>query len=147
MLPGKPASLTQRIRLDGLELVMTMAGAKVDEFSFTVACAVLPDELPATQARVLSAMRGGMLGNIAGTPDKVDDIKVSLIDPAGVARGERAAVRLAARGSVQGRAVQMHGIFVAEGRRACQAVALGEGLPPDEARTFVDSLRLIVAGA
>ena len=37
MLPGKPATLTQRVRLDNLDLVMTMAGAKVDDIPFTVA--------------------------------------------------------------------------------------------------------------
>jgi hypothetical protein len=39
----------------------------------------------------------------------------------------------------------MLAVFVGEGRRACQAVALGESLPDDEARQFADSLRLIVA--
>ena len=147
MLPGKPATLTQRVRLDDLELVMTMTGAKADDIPFTVACAVLPDELPQTRQRVLAAMRAGMVRNIAGTEDSAREVKVRQIDAAGAARGEADALRLAAAGKVQGRPVQMHAVFVAQGRRACQAVAVGENLPAEEARTFLDSLRLIVAGA
>ncbi len=147
MLPGKPATLTQRVRLDNLDLVMTMAGAKVDDIPFTVACAVLPDDLVQTRERVLAAMRAGMVRNIGGIEESVREVKVKLVDKAGDARGEADALRLVVAGKVQGRAVQMHALFVAQGRRACQAVAVGESLPADEARVFVDSLRLIVAGA
>ncbi|MBP8307791.1 MAG: hypothetical protein KAY46_11035 [Burkholderiaceae bacterium] len=147
MLPGKPATLTQRVRLDNLDLVMTMAGAKVDDIPFTVACAVLPDDQVQTRERVLVAMRAGMVRNIAGTEESVREVKVKQVDSAGAARGEADALRLVAAGKVQGRPVQMHALFVAQGRRACQAVAVGENLPADEARLFLDSLRLIVEGA
>ncbi|MBP7661790.1 MAG: hypothetical protein KA778_17415 [Burkholderiaceae bacterium] len=147
MLPGKPVSLTQRVRLDDAELVMTMAGAKADDIPFTVACAVLPDELAGTRERVLAAMRAGMVRNIAGTETNAREVRVRLIDAAGAARGETAALRLVAEGKVQGRPVQMHALFVAQGRRACQAVAVGERLPADEASVFLESMRLIVAGA
>jgi hypothetical protein len=147
MLPGKPVTLTQRVRLDDVDLVMTMAGAKGDDIPFTVACAVLPDELAATRERVLAAMRAGMVRNIAGTETSAREVKVRLIDAAGAARGEASALHLVATGKVQGRPVQMHALFVAQGRRACQAVAIGEHLPAEEARVFLESLRLIVAGA
>ena len=62
--------------------------------------------------------------------------------------GRRDLVELVvATGKVQGRPVQMHALFVAQGRRACQAVAVGERLPADEASVFLESMRLIVAGA
>lgn len=147
MLPGKPSMLTQRVSLDGLELPMTMAGAKVDEIPFTVACATLPDELAPTRERVRAAMRAGMVRNIAGTEESAREVKVALIDAAGVARGQVDGLRLVVAGKVQGRAVQMQALFVAQGRRACQAVTVGEHLPAEEARQFLDSLRLIVAGA
>lgn len=146
MLPGKPATLTQRVRLDGLELVMTMTGAKVDEIPFTVACATLPDALAPTRERVLAAMRAGMVRNIAGTEESAHEVKVRLIDAAGESRGQVDGLRLVVAGKVQGRAVRMHALFVGHALRACQAVTVGERLPEDEARQFVDSLRLIVAG-
>ncbi len=147
MLPGKPAVLTQRVRLDDLELVMTMAGARVGELPFTVACAVLPDDLATTRQRIVAAMRAGMVRNIAGTESSSRDVKVKLIDAAGAVRGEVDGLRLIAAGKVQGRPVQMQALFVAQGRRACQAVAVGEHLPDEEARVFIESLRLLVAGA
>lgn len=154
MLPDKPASLTQRIQLDGRELVMTMTGAKADDFSFTVACAALPDApgtppeaLAASRAAVLAAMRAGMLQNIGLPSGASDAVEVPIVDGAGATRGQVAGVRVNVQGRVQGRAVQMQALFVGEGRRACQAVALGAGLPADEARTFLESVRLVVSGA
>jgi hypothetical protein len=145
MLPGKPASLTQRVLLDGFDLPMSMTGAKVEGVAFTVACAVLPDAQADTRERVLAAMRSGMVRNLAGTEEAAEKIEVGLIDAAGERRGLAPAWRVRVAGSIQSRPARMLAVFVGEGRRACQAVALGESLPDDEARQFADSLRLIVA--
>jgi len=143
MLPDKPDALTQRVRLDGLELPMSMSGAKVSEAMFTVACAQLPDDQPATRERVLAAMRAGMVRNIAGVEDKADLVKVRLIDAAGNQTGLLDGRSIRVQGKAQGRAVRMQALFVGLGRRACQAVALGADLPDDEAKVFIDSVRLI----
>lgn len=143
MLPGKPSSLTQRIRLDGMDLVMSMTGAQADDQPFTVACVTLPDDQPGTAERVLAAMRAGMLRNIGGTEERAQAVTVRRIDPQGQARGERPGVQLVASGRAQGRPLRMHALFVADGRRACQLVALGADLPEDEVKVFVDSLKLI----
>lgn len=143
MLPGKPAALTQRILLDGRELVMSMSGAKVDENSFTVACAALPTDEVAVRESVLAAMRAGMLRNIGGTEERAEPMQVMMIDAAGATLARLNASRSLVKGKVQGRAMTMQAIFVATDKRACQAVALGPALPEEEARVFLDSLRLM----
>jgi hypothetical protein len=52
-------------------------------------------------------------------------------------------VRVSFKGAVQARPTQMRAVFVGEATRACQAVVVGENLPDEEARLFLDSLRLI----
>jgi hypothetical protein len=143
MLPGKPSSLTQRVRLDGQELVMSMTGARAEGIAFTVACATLPDAAPERRERVLAAMRAGMLANIAGTEERADPLTVALIDTAGATRARVPAVRVSFKGAVQARPTQMRAVFVGEATRACQAVVVGENLPDEEARLFLESLRLI----
>jgi len=145
MLPGKPSSLTQRVRLDGLDLPMSMTGAKVEGVAFTVACAALPDAQADTRERVLAAMRSGMVRNLAGTEERAEAVEIALIDAAGTPRGRVPGLRVRVAGTVQSRPAGMLAIFVGEGSRACQAVAVGESLPDEEARQFADSLRLIVA--
>ena len=144
MLPGKPSSLTQRVRLDGLDLPMSMSGAKVEGVAFTVACATLPDTRADTRERVLAAMRSGMVRNLAGIEERAEPVEVALIDAAGATRGRVPGLRVRVVGSVQSRPARMLAVFAAEGTRACQAVAVGETLPEEEVRQFADSLRLIV---
>jgi hypothetical protein len=147
MLPGKPASLTRRIQLADQERVMSMTGAQAADIAFTVACAVLPDAQPGPREQTLAAMRAGMVRNIAGAEERAEPVSVALTDARGAALGRVEGVRLSANGTAQGRRVRLQAIFVAEGARACQAVAVGEGLPDEEARTFLDSLRLIAPAA
>jgi len=144
MLPGKPSSLSQRVRLDGLDLPMSMTGAKVEGIAFTVACATLPDAGTDTRERVLAAMRSGMVRNLAGTEERAEPVGIALIDAAGVARGRVPGLRVRVTGTVQARPTRMLAVLTGEGRRACQAVAVGESLPDEEVRQFADSLRLIV---
>lgn len=147
MLPGKPASLTQRVKLDGLDLPMSMTGAQAEGAAFTVACAALPAAQAdaAARERVLAAMRSGMTRNIAGTEERAEPVEVALIDAAGAGRGRATGLRVVVNGTVKSRPTRMLAVFVGEGARACQAVAVGETLPDEQARQFTDSLRLIVA--
>ncbi len=146
MLPDKPASMTRTIRLEDLQVPMTMQGARVGETAFTVAVAELPDALPATREKALAAMRAAMVRNIAGTERSSASGKVSVIDPSGAARGAEAAMRIDADGSAQGKAVTMLAGFAARGARAYQWVVLGPGIDREQAQVFLDSFRLVEAG-
>ena len=141
MLPGKPASMTRDIRLENLSVPMTMQGARVDESSFTVAVAKLPDGEAGTRETALAAMRAGMLRNIAATSEKVTHTTVTLVDAAGVARGRAPALRVDAQGSVNGKPAQMIAGFASLGTRAYQWVVIGSATPAEQVSTFIESVR------
>ncbi|MDB5727273.1 MAG: hypothetical protein JWQ00_478, partial [Noviherbaspirillum sp.] len=65
MLPGKAASASRAVTLNGAQLTMTMTASEVQGTTFAVGSAQLPD---ATQARAaLDAMKNIMVNNIGGT--------------------------------------------------------------------------------
>jgi hypothetical protein len=143
MLPGKPAEMTRTIRLQALEVPMTMKGARVGETSFTVAVARLPDDSQATREAALAAMRAGMLANIGGTErGEAVPVRVQVVDAAGAARGEVPGVRVVAAGRAQDRPVEMRAGFAGREDLAYQWVVLGPAVDDEQARTFLDSFRL-----
>lgn len=145
MLPGKPATMSRRIRLDAVEVPMTMQGAKVGETVFTVAAAELPEDSAAARAQAMLAMRTGMLRNIEGTQTAVREIRVPAVDAAGAAAGEFAAIRVEATGVVKGRPVTLSAGFAADGGRAWQWVVIGPQVDREQAATFLESFRLVRA--
>lgn len=147
MLPGKPASMTRRILLGEVEVPMSMQGARAGENSFTVAVAELPDAEPATREAARSAMRAGMLRNIAGTERAARNATVQVVDASGAAVGREPALRIEAEGSAQGKPMRMFAGFAARGSRAYQWVVLGPQPDPEQARTFLDSFRLVRTGS
>lgn len=72
MLPAKPASHTREIDLDGIKVSMTMTAAEVDDVTFAVGAAALPD--PAQAPKALNAMKTALVRNIGGkvTREKSD---------------------------------------------------------------------------
>lgn len=76
MLPGKPASHRQDVRLAGVTLPMTMTGAEAGGISFAVGCIAVPPTLPAE--RLLDALRQGMIDNAGGVaqPSERTDLLV-----------------------------------------------------------------------
>jgi hypothetical protein len=143
MLPAKPASMTRTIRLEALEVPMTMQGARVGDTSFTVAVATLPDASPETRARAVAAMRAGMVHNLGGTEREAVAVRVRVVDSAGAALGEEPGTRVDVEGRAQGRAVSMRGGFVGRGDLAYQWLVLGPTIDDEQALTFLDSFRLM----
>jgi hypothetical protein len=64
-LPGKPATLSRSIDLDGLPLTMTMTASEIDGVTFAVGSAELPDA--GQSGKALTAMQTALLRNIGGT--------------------------------------------------------------------------------
>lgn len=143
MLPGKPAKLTRRIRLETIEVPMTMQGAKIGETSFTVAVAELPDDSPGTRERALAAMRAGMLRNVGASEARSRPVEVRTIDAGGAATGRLPAERVEADGAVQGRPVTLLAGFAGQGRRAWQWVVIGPSVDPEQAEVFFEGFRVI----
>jgi hypothetical protein len=65
ILPAKPATLSRQVNLDGEQVSMTMTAADVDDVTFAVGTAELPD--PAKAQRALAAMKTALVNNIGGT--------------------------------------------------------------------------------
>lgn len=143
MMPARPDTMTLPIELDGLPLQMTMHGARVDEVSYTVATAALPDTTVAIRERVLAAMRKGMVRNIGGRELRAEALPVPVIDASGTTVGSAPGWRVDAEGQAGGRQVSLHAIFAAREGRAWQAVVLGPAPDPEQTRTFLDGFRVV----
>lgn len=65
VLPGKAASHTRPVDLGGIRVPMTMTAANVDDVTFAVGVAELPDAIKAITA--LPAMKAAMVRNIGGS--------------------------------------------------------------------------------
>jgi len=143
MLPDKPASMSRAIDLDGLPVTMSMTGARIDDIAFTVGAVQLPDEQPATREKAMAAMRTAMVRNIAGRQTAQSEVEVPVLDAGGGTLGRQPAMRIEAIGRAYDQDAQMAAEFVARGRRAWQIVVLGPGVPPEQARLFLDSFRIV----
>ncbi|MCO5106056.1 MAG: hypothetical protein M9907_03125 [Burkholderiaceae bacterium] len=143
MLPGKPASMSRPINLDGLAVTMAMSGARVDDQSFTVGAVVLPDAEPATRDKARAAMRAAMVRNVAGRETAVSDATVPVLDLAGRTTATQAGVRVEASGRIGERPAHLSALFVARGNRAWQAVVIGPAADAEHASAFLDSFRIL----
>lgn len=128
LFPGKPASHTRTISLDGREAAMTMTAAEVDGTVFAVGSAVLPDAPQAEQAA--RSMRMAMVRNIG-----------AIVSNEAVKDG---GVELEAHGMSNGRPMQLHGMFVARGAHAYQVIVLGpdKAVDAENIDTFLRSFKL-----
>jgi hypothetical protein len=128
LFPGKPATHTRTVDLDGHATAMTMTAAEVEGTVFAVGSAALTDEFQARHAT--ASMRTAMVRNIGGTVSK---------------EAERdGAVEIEAHGANGGRPLQLHGRFVARGNRAYQVIVMGpeKAIDAENIDTFIRSFKL-----
>jgi hypothetical protein len=126
LFPGKPATQTRAVRLDRLQVSMTMTAAEIDGVVFAVGSAQLADAAQAPAA--LEAMRTAMVNNIGGA--------VTASKP--LAGG-------ALQIDASGKAMRLVGRFVAKESRVYQAVVIG---PPgkieaETVETFFSSFKIL----
>jgi hypothetical protein len=129
MLPGKAATHTRSVNLDGQEVKMTMSAAEVDGTMFAVGTAELPDAAKAALA--VQAMKMAMVRNIGGTITKEST--------------RDGAFEVEARGAAaNGAPLAMHGRFLAKDKRVYQVVMLGnqKHFDADTVDTFLSSFKL-----
>lgn len=160
-MPAKPANLTRRINLDGLQVDMQMHGARVGKLNFTAAWVRLPSgpagaDAPADPAaaatpvrpaanvsgKALAAMEQGMINNVAGKLSTAREQPLRLVNALGEQTGLVPARFVDVTGNAGGEAVRMQAIFVALGNAAMQFVVLGSDWSDEAAQTFLDSVRL-----
>ncbi|HMN81497.1 MAG TPA: hypothetical protein PKA20_16445 [Burkholderiaceae bacterium] len=142
MLPGKPASLTRRISLDGEPVDMTMHGTAAGGSNFAVGVVRLTDR--SRRDKYLAAMRAQMVRNIAGRETSVITLPVRVLDREGNRRDTAPATVIRADGTIREAPARMIAGFVGHGDRVVQFVVMGPAtdVDDDEAKVFVESLRL-----
>mgnify|MGYP006277254511 CR=1 FL=1 len=143
-LPGRPATMTRSIDLNGVKVDMTMVGARVDQALFTVGSVELETADASLRERSLAAMRIAMLRNIGAEPVPGAPARVGLVDIAGASRGAIDAITVSASGQVAGAPVLLQALFAARGNRLWQAVAIVSPAQELQARTMLDSFQVLV---
>jgi hypothetical protein len=129
LLPSKPASYARDIHLDELKVNMKMQAAQVDEISFAVGFVNVDANMDS--AKLLAAMKNGMLNNIQG---------------AQISNGSEANKSwITANGKLaNGGNVKMIAQFVAKGQWVYQVVILGneKQLTPEVVDMFMSSFKI-----
>ena len=127
LFPGKPASFTREVDLDGMKVSMTMTAAEVDGTTFAVGSAVAPD--PAHAQAALAAMKTALARNIGAS---ITDAKPA----AGTAD-------IDATGSRNGVPTRLVGHFAANGNRFYQVIVLGKAsaIEQEQVEQFISSFK------
>jgi hypothetical protein len=129
LFPGKPATQTRDIKLDQLDVSMTMTAAEVDGVIFAVGSAQVPDAAQAPAA--VEAMKTALVKNIGAT------VTSSKSPAAGTLEVE-------ASGSQNGEAMRLIGRFIAKDKRIYQVIVMGKAknMVQDTVETYLSSFKL-----
>jgi hypothetical protein len=140
LFPGKPASQTRTINLDGQEVSMTMTAAEVDGISFAVGSAKLADAARAQSA--LTAMKTALVNNIGAAI--VSDKTTTTSSGTGSPAGQQTMVEVEAKGAQNGEAMLLIGHFIAKDSRIYQVIIVGreKHVVRDTVDTFMSSFKL-----
>ncbi|NGZ88280.1 hypothetical protein [Duganella aceris] len=129
LFPGKPASQTRSVKLDQLEVSMTMAAAEVDGVIFAVGSAQLPDAALAPAA--LTAMQTALMNNIGASVAGNQSSAAGTLDVTGT-------------GSGNGEAMRLIGRFLAKDKRIYQVIVMGRAgkIEQESVETYLSSFKL-----
>lgn len=115
LLPAKPVTHARPIDLDGIAVTMTMTAAQVDDATYAVGNAKLPD--PSAAPAALKAMKTALVKNINGTVIREAAVEIS---------GQPMTVELEAVGvGPNQQSLLLVGRFVAKDDRVYQAIVVG----------------------
>jgi hypothetical protein len=132
LFPGKPASQTRAIQLDGMDVSMTMTAAEVNGVVFAVGSAQLADAAKGPAA--IEAMKTALVNNIGATVTS----NKSSVD------GKQSTLEVEAKGSQNGEAMRLIGRFIAKDKRIYQVIVMGrdKNIVQDEVETYLSSFKL-----
>jgi hypothetical protein len=130
LFPGKTASHTQQVNLDGIRTDMAMTAAEVNGVMFAIGSANLSSETLVQPA--LAAMKTAMVRNIGG----------AIASDKAVA-GPLPLNEVVADGNRNGRPLRLTARFGARGQRVYQVVVIGapQDVPAEAVTTFLDSFK------
>ncbi|MTV41881.1 hypothetical protein [Duganella radicis] len=128
LFPGKPATQTRSIKLDQLDVSMTMSAADVDGVIFAVGSAQLADAARAPAA--VAAMKTAMVNNIGATITSSKTL-------------DNGALEVDASGTANGQPMRLIGRFLAKEKRIYQVVVIGPArrIEADSVETFLTSFK------
>jgi len=136
LFPGKPATQTRGINLDGQDVKMTMTAAEVDGVTFAVGSTQVSDPTKAPLAAL--AMKTALVRNISGT--------VSVDKATGTSSGGKAqtVIEVDAKGAQNGTPMRLIGRFIARDTRVYQVIVMGNDkhITDDAVETFISSFKL-----
>jgi hypothetical protein len=140
MFPGKPATYTRSVDLDGMRVDMTMTATEVEGAMYAVGTAQAPD--PARAQAALAAIRTALLRNIGAT-----SVRETSAAAAAVANGtasDTAASDVTADGVLHGVKMRLVGHFEARGKRIYQVVVMGpeKSIESEASDQFISSFKL-----
>jgi hypothetical protein len=140
LFPGKPASFTREVDLDGVKTSMTMTAAEVDGTTFAIGTAEMADAAKAQAA--LIAMKTAMLRNIGGTVKSEQSAAAASSGAAGAS--QQSSIELEAVGVQNGTPMLLVGRFVARDKRIYQIIVLGKEkqVVRDSVDTFMSAVKL-----
>lgn len=126
LFPGKPATQTRTVRLDQLEVSMTMTAAEIDDVVFAIGSAQLADAAQAPAA--IAAMKTAMVNNIGGS-----------------ITGSKTLAGGALEVDASGKPMRLIGRFIAKNQRVYQVVVIGPAkkIEADTVETFFSSFKLL----
>lgn len=128
LFPGKPATQTRSIKLDQLDVSMTMSAADVDGVIFAVGSAQLANAAQAPAA--VAAMKTAMVNNIGATITSSKTL-------------DNGALEVDASGTANGQPMRLIGRFLAKEKRIYQVVVIGPArrIEADSVETFLTSFK------
>jgi len=128
LFPGKPATQTRSVKLDQLDISMTMSAADIDGVIFAVGSAQLADAAQAPAA--VEAMKTAMVKNINATVTSSKAL-------------DGGALEVDASGTERGQAMRLIGRFLAKDKRIYQVVVIGPAarMDADSVETFLASFK------
>ncbi|MEA9982931.1 hypothetical protein QN374_13885 [Herbaspirillum sp. RTI4] len=133
LLPAKPSSYSRPVTLGNTQVSMTMTAAEVDNISFAVGTALLPNAEQAQAA--LAGMRTALIANINGVPDQTHI--------PGTVNGAEMTLDAAASGTLRGKPARLAARFAAKGPRIYQILVLGDAkaVTPETLDMFFTSFK------
>lgn len=131
LLPAKPSVLSRPVNLGGIQASMTMTAAEIEDVTFAVGTAELPDAAQAQAA--LLVMKDTLVKNIGG---------VIRHEKSSIGKTE-SSIELDAAAPGGGAARALHARLVARDRRVYQAIVIGraKAIRQEAVDTFLTSFK------
>lgn len=140
MFPGKPATYTRSIDLDGMRVDMTMTATEVEGAMYAVGTAQAPDAARAQAA--LSAIETALVRNIGATATREKSSADASVSN-GTANSSSSS-DVSANGVLNGVPMRLVGHFESHGRRIYQVVVMGpaKSIETEPADQFISSFKV-----